>query len=234
MIFRQLYDRETCTFTYLLADEETRDAVLIDSVIENVERDVQIIRELGLKLVYALETHVHADHVTGAGKLREITGCKTVVSRFAEADCADRHAGEGSLVQFGRYTLEVRETPGHTDTCVSFVLQDHSMVFTGDTLLVRGCGRTDFQQGSSERLYASVHEKLFALPDDCKVYPGHDYKGRTSTTIGEEKLHNPRLGGGRTLGDFVAIMDALDLAPPKKIAIAVSANQNCGISTAIH
>lgn len=234
MIFRQLYDRETCTFTYLLADAQTRDAVLIDSVLENVERDVEILRELGLNLVYAAETHVHADHVTGAGKLREITGCQTVVSRFAEADCADRHAGEGSLIGFGRYALEVRETPGHTDTCISFVLQDHSMVFTGDTLLVRGCGRTDFQQGSSERLYASVHEELFTLPDDCKVYPGHDYEGRTCTTIGEEKLHNPRLGGGRTLADFVAIMDALDLAPPKKIAIAVSANQNCGISTAVH
>lgn len=233
MIFRQLFDVDTSTFTYLLADEETRDAIVIDSVFENVERDLAILRELGLRLVYAVETHVHADHVTGAGALRERTGCQTVVSRFAEADCADRHAGEGSLIQFGRYVLEVRETPGHTDTCVSFVLQDHSMVFTGDTLLIRGCGRTDFQQGSSERLYRSVHEKLFVLPDDCRVYPGHDYKGRTSSTIGEEKAHNPRLGIGRTMGDFVAIMNALDLAPPKRIAIAVSANQNCGLAAVV-
>ena len=232
MFFRQLFDRDTCTYTYLLADEQTADALLIDPVLEHVERDLQLLAELGLTLRNAVETHVHADHVTGGGRLRDATGCQTVVSRAAEADCADRHVGDGSSIAFGRYLLEARETPGHTDTCITYVLQDHSMAFTGDTLLVRGCGRTDFQQGDARRLYESVHSKIFTLPDACVIYPGHDYKGRTCTTVGEEKRFNPRLGGGKTVDEFVAIMAALDLAPPARLAIAVPANQNCGVRPA--
>ncbi len=232
MLFRQLFDRDTCTYTYLLADEETGDAVLIDPVLEQVERDLQLLRELGLTLRYAIETHVHADHVTGGGRLRDETGCQTVVSRFAEADCADRHVEDGTSIPFGRYALEARETPGHTDTCVTYVLQDRSMAFTGDALLVRGCGRTDFQQGDPRRLYESVHRQIFTLPDNCAIYPGHDYKGRPCSSVGEEKRFNPRLGGGKTVEEFVAIMEALDLAPPKRIAVAVPANQNCGVRPA--
>ncbi len=233
MIFRQLFDRDTCTYTYLLGDEQTGDAVLIDPVLENVDRDLQVLSELGLKLRYVCETHVHADHVTGAGTLREETGALTCISRKAGADCADRQVGDGSLVEFGRYVLEVRETPGHTDGCVTYVLHDQSMAFTGDALLIRGCGRTDFQHGSAENLYASVHEKIFSLPDECRIYPGHDYKGRTVTTVGEEKRFNPRLGGGKSVEEFESIMAALDLANPARIAISVPANQNCGISPAM-
>ena len=233
MIFRQLFDRDTCTYTYLLGDEETGDAVLIDPVLENVERDLQFLKELGLTLRYVCETHVHADHVTGAGLLRQKTGCKTCVSRTAGAECADRQVGDGSLVEFGRYGLEVRETPGHTDGCVTYVLQDHSMAFTGDTLFIRGCGRTDFQQGSAERLYRSIHDAIFTLPDECRIYPGHDYKGRTVSTVAEEKQFNPRLGGGKSVEDFAAIMAALDLAPPARLEVSVPANQNCGLSPAL-
>ncbi len=234
MLFRQLFDRETCTYTYLLADRATRDAVLIDSVIEHVDRDLQLLAELGLRLAYAVETHVHADHVTGAGTLRERTGCHTVVSRHAGAACADRQAGEGSLVPFGRHVLEARETPGHTSTCISWITEDRAYAFTGDTLLVRGCGRTDFQQGSAPALYESVHTKLFTLPEDCRVQPAHDYQGRTYSTIGEEIRFNPRLGGDKSVRDFVEIMGALNLAQPKKIAIAiaVAANLSCGIAVA--
>ena len=233
MIFRQLFDRDTCTYTYLLGDEETGDAVLIDPVLENVERDLQFLKELGLTLRYVCEAHVHADHVTGAGLLRQKTGCKTCVSRNAGAECADRQVGDGSLVEFGRYGLEVRETPGHTDGCVTYVLQDHSMAFTGDTLFIRGCGRTDFQQGSAERLYRSIHDAIFTLPDECRIYPGHDYKGRTVSTVAEEKQFNPRLGGGKSVEDFAAIMAALDLAPPARLEVSVPANQNCGLSPAL-
>ena len=234
MLFRQLYDNESSTYTYLLADETSREAILIDPVRELVDRDVQLIEELDLTLVYALDTHVHADHVTGAGLLREKTGCKTVVGAEAGAPCADLRLDDGSTLDVGVIRLKAHHTPGHTSGDMTYVVTDAAdpdappMAFTGDTLLIRGCGRTDFQQGDPRALFASVHEKLFALPEDTRVYPAHDYKGRTMSTIAEEKAHNPRLGGGKTLDEFVAIMEELNLSQPKKIDIAVPANLQCG------
>ena len=228
MLLRQLFDAETCTYTYLLADEETREAVLIDPVREQLGRDLELLGELGLELVHVLETHVHADHVTGASLLRARTGARTVVSRDAGALCADVLVGDGDVIRFGKHALEVRSTPGHTDGCVTYVTPDRTMAFTGDALLIRGCGRTDFQQGNPRTLYRSVHDKIFTLPDACAIYPGHDYKGRTCSTVAEEKALNPRLGGGKTEDEFVAIMQDLHLAYPRKIDIAVRANTRCG------
>ncbi len=228
MIFRQLFDRTTCTYTYLLGDENTHEALLIDPVREHVERDLLLLEELGLSLVYTLETHVHADHVTASGILRQRVGSRSVVSSAGGAGCADVLAEHGQTIRVGHVDLEVRHTPGHTDGCVCYVLGDRSMVFTGDTLLIRGCGRTDFQQGDPRKLYHSVHDEIFSLPDDCAIYPGHDYKGRTMTTVAEEKVHNPRLGGGRSLDTFVGIMENLNLADPAQIDVAVPANLKCG------
>lgn len=230
MLFRQLFDSESSTYTYLLADPETREAVLIDPVREQHERDWAILHELGLKLVHTLETHVHADHVTGSGLMRERAGSTSVMSVHAGAGCADRLVTTGETVDFGGSSLEVRLTPGHTNGCVSFVDHSEGRVFTGDTLLIRGCGRTDFQQGDAGTLYASVHEQLFSLPDATVLYPGHDYKGRMSSTIREEKEHNPRLGHHKTAEEFIDIMAALQLAPPRKIDIAVPANLGCGVA----
>lgn len=229
MLFRQLFDLESSTYTYLLADEETKEAVLIDPVFEQIERDVGILKELGLRLTHVLDTHVHADHVTAAGTLRERLGAKTVVSERSGSGCPDLLVKDGDHVDFGRYRLEVRETPGHTNGCITYVLSDHSMAFTGDALLIRGTGRTDFQQGDASTLYRSVHDKIFTLPDSCTLYPAHDYKGRTSSSVGEEKQHNPRLGDGRSQADFVRIMSELKLAYPKKMDVAVPANLHCGV-----
>lgn len=229
MLFRQLLDNESSTYTYLLADEATREAVLIDPVLEQVERDVSLLHELDLKLVYALDTHVHADHVTALGTLRERLGCKTVVSERAGVGCADVLVKEGDVLRFGHHELEVRETPGHTSGCLTYVTGDKAMAFTGDALLIRGSGRTDFQQGDARTLYRSVHEKILSLPDSTLLYPGHDYKGRTVTSVREEKRHNPRLGGGKSEGDFVEIMTKLQLAYPKKIDMALPANLACGV-----
>lgn len=230
MLFRQLYDTESSTYTYLLADELTHEAVIIDPVLEQLERDVSLIAELGLRLEHVLDTHVHADHVTAAGALRQRLGAKTVVSERGGAPCADRLVKAGAVIRFGRYALEVRETPGHTDGCLTYVTEDRSMAFTGDALLVRGSGRTDFQQGDAHKLYRSVHEQIFSLPDACLLYPAHDYKGRTVTSVAEEKRLNPRLGGGKTEEEFVKIMDALQLPRPKKIDVAVPANLLCGVT----
>lgn len=229
MLMRQLFDPETSTYTYLLADEVTREAVLIDPVLEQVERDLQVLRELDLTLVWALDTHVHADHVTGLGTLRAKTGCQTVLSEAAGTGYADRLVKQGDRVAFGSHWLEVRQTPGHTSGCVTYVTDDRRMAFTGDTLLIRGCGRTDFQQGSPQELYRSVHEQIFALPDETLVYPGHDYKGRTVSTVGEEKRWNPRLALTRTVEEFAATMAGLQLAYPKKIDVALPANLHCGV-----
>jgi glyoxylase-like metal-dependent hydrolase (beta-lactamase superfamily II)/rhodanese-related sulfurtransferase len=229
MLFRQMFEPETSTYTYLLADEATKEAVLIDPVRETVERDAAVIEELGLKLVYVLDTHVHADHVTGAGLLRERTGARTVVGKDGGAPCADVLAGHGDVIRFGRHALEVRATPGHTNGCLTYVDHEHRRAFTGDALLIRGCGRTDFQQGDSRRLYRSIHEQVFTLPDDTAVYPGHDYKGRTMSTVGEEKALNPRLGGGRSEDAFVELMANLKLSYPKKIDEALPANLRCGV-----
>ncbi|MBL0219636.1 MAG: MBL fold metallo-hydrolase [Myxococcales bacterium] len=229
MLFRQLFDPETSTYTYLLADEATREAVLIDPVIEQVERDVALISDLGLTLTYVLDTHVHADHVTASGTLRERLGARTVLSERAGVGCADQLVKQGDVLRFGSTGLEVRETPGHTPGCLTFVTLDRAMAFTGDALLIRGCGRTDFQQGSATALYHSIHDQVFSLPATTLLYPGHDYRGRTVTTVDEERRLNPRIGAGRTEAEFVAIMDNLHLAAPKQIDRAVPKNQHCGL-----
>lgn len=230
MLFRQLFDRDSATYTYLLADEDTAEAVLIDPVREQLLRDTELLEELALKLVWVLETHVHADHVTSAGTLRQRFGARTVMSKHAGVNCADLAATDGETLAFGRHEIEVRLTPGHTAGDATYVVLGEGKAFTGDTLLIRGCGRTDFQQGDARTLYASVHEKIFTLPSATELYPAHDYKGRTSTTVGEEVRHNPRLGAGRTVDEFVAIMDALNLPYPSRIDEALPANSNCGVA----
>jgi glyoxylase-like metal-dependent hydrolase (beta-lactamase superfamily II) len=226
VIFRQLFDKESSTYTYLLGDEGSGQAALIDPVVEQVDRDLRLIAELGLRLTVVLDTHVHADHVTGAGTLRERTGARTHFSVHGGPACADVLLQDGDEVALGAVTLRALATPGHTDTCMSYVVGDR--VFTGDALLVRGCGRTDFQQGDSPTLWRSVHDKLFALPDATFVYPAHDYKGYTCSTIGEEKRSNPRLGEAMTLEAFVQLMHDLHLPPPAKLDVAVPANLACG------
>lgn len=232
MLFRQLYDADSSTYTYLLADEQTREAIIIDPVIEHFDRDRTLIEELELKLLYALDTHVHADHVTGSGLLRERLGAKTTVSERAGVVCADRLVKQGDTVTFGRHELEVRETPGHTNGCLTFVCAAEKLAFTGDALLIRSCGRTDFQQGDSATLFRSVHGRILSLPEDTMLYPAHDYKGRTVTSVREELKHNPRLGGGKSLEEFIEIMAALKLPYPKKIDASLPANAQCGVVSA--
>jgi len=226
MIFRQLFDADTSTYTYLLADESTHEAVLIDAVDTQVERDLKLLDELGLWLTHALETHVHADHITGAGQLREQTGCEVGVSAHGGVACADLQLKEGDEIRFGNHVLQVLETPGHTDSCLTFHCE--KMLFTGDSLMIRLCGRTDFQQGNAGRLFDSVTGKLFTLPDDTLVYPGHDYRGFTCSTIGEEKQFNARLTQPRD--EFIQTMDNLNLPMPKRIKEAVPANLQCGLT----
>jgi len=230
MLFRQLMDRETSTYTYLLADETTRAAVIIDPVLEQIERDIGLIRDLGLELRYALDTHVHADHVTALGSLRERLGAKTVVSERAGVGCADLLVKEGDTIRFGGHSLEVLETPGHTAGCITYLMTDRTMAFTGDALLIRGCGRTDFQEGDARQLYHSVHDKLFTLPPSTLIYPAHDYQGRTATSVEEERRCNPRLGGEKTEAEFVSIMRELALAYPKYIDVALPRNVRCGMA----
>jgi glyoxylase-like metal-dependent hydrolase (beta-lactamase superfamily II)/rhodanese-related sulfurtransferase len=228
MIFRQLFDQVSSTYSYLLADEPTRNAVFIDTVFEQHARDAALVRELDLKLVGVLDTHCHADHVTGAWLMKAQFGSKVGLSREYHAENVDLPLAHGDVVRFGAHALEVRATPGHTGGCLSFVTPDRAMVFTGDALLVRGAGRTDFQEGDARLLFRSIREQLFSLPDDCVVYPGHDYDGRTSSTIGEERQHNPRIGGGAREEDFVGYMSNLALPHPKQIAVAVPANLRAG------
>jgi len=229
MLFRQLFDQASSTYTYLLADEATREAVLIDPVFEQHARDAALIRELDLRLVCTLDTHCHADHVTGAWLMKAAFGSAVGLSPKYGAANVDRPLAPGDVVRFGAHGLEVRATPGHTSGCLSFVTVDRSMVFTGDALLVRGAGRTDFQEGDAALLYRSIHEQLFTLPDTCVVYPGHDYEGRTSTTIGEERRHNPRIGGGARAEDFVGYMSNLALPHPRQIDVALPANMRAGM-----
>lgn len=228
MIVRQLFDQVSSTYSYLLADERTREAVLIDSVFEQHTRDAALIRELGLELVAVLDTHCHADHVTGAWLMKTAFGCKVGLSPVYGASNVDLSLSHGSVVRFGDHALEVRATPGHTNGCSSFVSADARLVFTGDALLVRGAGRTDFQDGDAHRLFRSIREQLFSLPDDYVVYPGHDYEGRTSSTIAEERRYNPRIGGTVREEDFVGYMQNLGLPHPKQLAVALPANLRSG------
>ena len=228
MIFRQLFDPPSSTYTYLLADESSRQAILVDTVFEQSKRDAALVEELGLKLVWTLETHVHADHVTGAWLLRERLGSRIALSAAAGAGGADRLLAHGDQVEFGKRYVTVRATPGHTSGCVVYVVDDEKAALTGDTLLIRGCGRTDFQEGSAETLYRSVHEQIFTLPETCLLYPGHDYRGLTVTSVEEEKLFNPRLGGQIPREDFIGYMNNLGLPHPKQMDVAVPANLRCG------
>jgi sulfur dioxygenase len=228
MKLRQLFDPASSTFTYLLWDEATREAALIDTVKEKVERDATLVLELQLKLKFLLETHIHADHITGAGELRKQFGAKAVVHRNSETDCADTLVDGGEILKLGDQSIEVLFTPGHTDTDVSYRIE--GAVFTGDTLLIRGSGRTDFQSGDAGAAYDSITNKLFTLPDDTLVYPAHDYHGRSVSTIGEEKAFNPRLGNQTSRAQYIQIMDALVLAKPKLIDVAVPGNLACGLA----
>src|SRR5688572_3635702 len=228
MIFRQLFDPQSSTYTYLLADPASRDALLIDPVFEQARRDVALIEELGLKLRWTLETHVHADHVTGAWMLKEKLGSRIAISGASGAQGADRYLKDGERVELGRRHVEARATPGHTSGCMTFVLDDRSMAFTGDALLIRGCGRTDFQQGDPQTLFRSVRGRIFSLPESCTLFPGHDYRGLTATSVAEEKLYNPRLAESILEQDFVGYMQHLGLPHPKQMELAVPANLKCG------
>jgi len=232
VLFRQLFDPETSTFSYLLADEEAGEAVLIDSVREHVERDATLLGELGLRLVHTLETHVHADHVTASGLLRERLGSRVVVGRGTGVENADVVLPDGAGVRVGGLWIEACETPGHTGGCVTWICRAAHRAFTGDALLVRGCGRTDFQQGDARQLFRSVRERIFGLPDTMELYPGHDYRGRMVTTVAEEKEFNPRLGLARSEEEFVELMGSLDLAYPKRMDEAVPANLRSGLAPA--
>src|SRR4051812_3240598 len=228
MLFRQLFDQQSSTYTYLLADAASREAVLIDSVFEQARRDVALVEELGLKLKWTLETHVHADHVTAAWLLKERLGSQISLSKESGAEGADRLLSDSEIVSFGKIELQARATPGHTNGCMTYVLGDCSMAFTGDALLIRGCGRTDFQQGDARQLFHSVRAQIFSLPEQCTLYPGHDYRGLTATSVGEEKRYNPRLAESIGEEDFVGYMTNLGLPHPKQMEVAVPANLRCG------
>jgi glyoxylase-like metal-dependent hydrolase (beta-lactamase superfamily II) len=223
----QLFDAESSTFTYIVAGPGSAEAVIIDPVERHWERDLQHLDRLSLKLAYVLETHAHADHVTSAGKLRAMTGAKAAVPSGCGIPPAEVQLNNGDVIRFGaNEEIRVLHTPGHTAGSMCYLWRDN--VFTGDTLLINGCGRTDFQSGSADALYHSVIDKLFALPDDTRVWPGHDYKGQSVSTIGWEKRHNARLAN-RSRDDFVQLMGKLDLPRPKLIDVAVPANQNLGL-----
>lgn len=229
MIFRQLFERESSTYTYLIACAETRAAALIDPVKTEVPKYLQLLNELNLTLVYALDTHTHADHITGAGALRDATGCTTLLAKEAKSACVSQGLYDGQEITLGKLTLTALYTPGHTDDSYSFILHDagQTYVFTGDTLLIRGTGRTDFQNGSAQQQYASLFNKLLKLPDSTRVYPAHDYKGWTASTIGEEKMHNPRLQV-QSENAYVELMNNLKLPNPQLMDVAVPANRACG------
>ena len=228
LLLRQLFDADTGTFTYLLADTAAGDALLIDPVFEQHPRDLSLIQELGLRLLASLDTHVHADHVTGSWRLHQATGCAIGLAAAARAENVTLPLAHGDRVPFGSRHLEVRSTPGHTDGCLTFVLDDHSLAFTGDALLVRGCGRCDFQQGDAHTLYRSITEQIFSLPDGCQLYPGHDYGGRGVTSVAEETAYNARLGAGAREQDFVGHMLHMKLPHPGRIAEALPANLRAG------
>lgn len=230
MIFRQLFEPRSSTYTYLIGCEETGQCILIDPVLETAERDLKVVQDLGLSLAMTLETHIHADHVSSARLLRMTTSCKVGYPAMEGLTCADVAIAEGEPVIVGTLSLQPLFTPGHTDSHHSYFMEEPGQprIFTGDALLIDGCGRTDFQNGDSETLYRSIHAKIFPLPDDTLVYPAHDYQHRRVSTVAQERERNPRLGDGRSLEEFVAIMAGLDLPRPEQIDIAVPANRLCG------
>ena len=226
MFFRQLFDRESCTYTYLIADPASRKAILVDTVLEQVKRDLKLLHELDLNLKFCLETHIHADHITGTSELRDRTGCLGIVPINAQASCADRFIEDEETIELGEVEIKAIATLGHTDSHMAYLI-NQDRVLTGDALLIRGCGRTDFQGGDARMLYQSVTQKLFTLADDTLVYPAHDYHGRLVSTIGEEKRWNPRFGQ-RNCASFIELMNNLDLSYPRKMMEAVRANRGCG------
>ncbi|OUS32398.1 Zn-dependent hydrolase [Gammaproteobacteria bacterium 45_16_T64] len=229
MLLRQLFHHETYSFTYLIADRDSGVAAIIDPVRDDVEKYLRLVAELGVELKFALDTHVHADHITALGRLRELTGCTTYLGNREQVHCADSALEDGMKITLGRLTVMVMYTPGHTDDSYCFYIDDgvEKRVFTGDTLLIRGTGRTDFQNGCAANLYDSLHQKVMLLEPATIVYPGHDYNGSSTSTIDEEKHCNPRI----TIDSkeaFVSYMRDLNLSQPGKIDIAVPANQRCG------
>jgi glyoxylase-like metal-dependent hydrolase (beta-lactamase superfamily II)/rhodanese-related sulfurtransferase len=230
LVFRQLFDVASSTYTYVLGDPRSRRAVIIDTVFEQHARDHALLGELDLALVAALDTHCHADHVTGAWLMQQATGCRIGISRRYRppVEGADLPLDHGERIAFGSRHLEVRATPGHTDGCLTLVLDDHGIAFTGDALLIRGAGRCDFQRGDAHTLYRSIVQQIFTLPDSCLVFPAHDYGGRTMSSVAEEKAYNPRVGGGADERDFVGFMENLNLPHPKLIDVALPANLRSG------
>lgn len=226
MIFKQFFEPESSTYTYLIGCEETKLAVLIDTVESEVDSYIEVLEKENLKLIYTLETHVHADHITGADSLRQLLGSKSVVHRDAGAMCADLLVTNGIHLKIGSIDIEVRYTPGHTNGCVSYLCNDR--IFTGDTLLIGGCGRTDFQMGDAGQLFESIQNQIFQLPDEIVIYPGHDYNGNTESTVGHEKKYNNRIGNNKSREEFILLMSKLKLDYPKQIDKALPANQACG------
>ncbi|HAJ71389.1 MAG TPA: Zn-dependent hydrolase [Methylophilaceae bacterium] len=225
-MFKQLFDSESSTLTYLIVDDQSREAAFIDPVDRHADDYMKLTKALDLKLKYALETHVHADHITASGVLRQKLGLQTAVGQQCGAVNADIQLNHGDQLQLGLQTIAVIATPGHTAGSVSFLWQDK--VFTGDALLINGCGRTDFQSGNAGTLYDSITQKLFDLPEETLVYPGHDYNGKRVSSIGQEKISNQRLAG-KSRDEFIALMQQLNLPQPKMIDIAVPANRKCGV-----
>uniref|UniRef100_A0A336M0A0 Persulfide dioxygenase ETHE1, mitochondrial n=1 Tax=Culicoides sonorensis TaxID=179676 RepID=A0A336M0A0_CULSO len=225
--FRQLFDEATWTYSYILADLTSRQSVIIDPVLEKAERDATLLKELNLDLKWAMNTHMHADHITGTGYLKKLLPKTQSVIGKASGAQADRYLVDKETVKFGKFEIEAVSTPGHTNGCMTFIVHDQACAFTGDALLIRGCGRTDFQEGDPKMLYKCVHEKILSLPEDYKLYPAHDYNGQMETTVGEEKKYNPRLT--KDIDTFVEIMNNLNLPYPQFIEKAIPANKVCGL-----
>lgn len=231
MIFRQFYHHASSTYSYLMAQAAGREAVIIDPVLEDTDKYIQLINELGLKLVRAIDTHTHADHITALGQLREQTDCITIMGEYTQAECVSDHVSEGECIDVDGIQLKAIYTPGHTNESFSFSsdLDGQPVVFTGDVLLIRGTGRTDFQGGDPAKSWDSITNKLFALADETLIYPAHDYRGWMVSSIGEEKHHNPRLAG-KSEAEYIAIMNNLNLPDPKMMDVAVPANLACGMT----
>ena len=231
MIFRQLFEPTSSTYTYLIGCEDTQQCALIDTVVDTTERDLEVVKSLGLTLRYTIDTHIHADHLTAAVKLKKLVNSQIIYPHVCQLPCMDIGAKEGETITIGNISLHPLFTPGHTDHHFAYLFDNgtQQMIFTGDALLIEACGRTDFQSGDASTLYKSIHEKIFSLPNDTLVYPGHDYAGRLVSSVLQEKQRNPRLGNNRPLEEFVDIMNGLDLPYPKKIDFAVPGNEDCGV-----
>ena len=227
LIFRQLFDEKSSTYTYIIADATTRQAVIIDPVRDQIDRDIRLLSELGLTLSHILDTHIHADHITGSGLLRERTGAKIAMWVWARIAQPDISLADGESLAIWDIQILTIATPGHTDGCTSYLIWD--ILFTGDALLIRKTGRTDFQWGSAERLYDTIHNKIYTLPNNTKIYPGHDYTGQTMSTVGEEKKYNTRIKDITTVTEFIETMQTVRLDYPKYIDIALPANMHLGL-----